>query len=126
MTVSLNKVCAIGASRYGSITDSSGPSIRGFMGASKSSPNANDTATGSPGISIPVQPGTSSSNDESITSTNGSLLRKSTITISSEPNDETFATAVQPVFKKPRLTYQEMEDIIMGYQMLTSTELKKF
>ena len=42
------------------------------------------------------------------------MLIKSTITIPSESNDETFATAVQPSLNKTRLMGQEMEDIIMG------------
>ena len=73
------------------VTDSSGPSTSGVTVTSSS--NAENIATGSPGndgltvTSIPVQPGTSSSNDESVTGTNGSLLSKSTITIPSEPND---------------------------------------
>ena len=71
---------------------------------------------------ISIKPSTSSSNDGScsadkrdgnVAGKSGSLLN--TITIQSDSNDEALEiAAVQPALKKPRLTDQEMEEIIMG------------
>jgi len=56
------------------------------------------------------------SSDGNATGTSSFLLvsPNETITIHSEPNDEISETAVQPALKKPRLTDEEFEDIIMG------------
>ena len=104
----------------GSVADSSGPST---SSASTSNISAsNDADEGVIDTDISIKPSTSSSNDGScsagksdgsVAGESGSLLNM--ITIQSDSNDEALETAaVQPALKKPRLTDQEMEEIIMG------------
>jgi len=84
-----------------------------FTGMSSPSNDEGCAGTSNPstsGLRISVKPGTSSSNDEGVTGT----LGKATITIHSESSDEISATAVLLAIKKPRLTDQEMKDIIMN------------
>jgi len=104
----------------GSVADSSGPSTSSTSICNISA--SNDANEGVIDTDISIKPSTSSSNDRScsagkrdrnVIGKSGSLLN--TITIQSDSNDEALEIAtVQLALKKPKLTDQEMEEIIMG------------